>query len=160
MAGEFQALQAKFGKLADALGPAGMKAALTDIGVQAKQDLALEAAAAVGGDLRYSGWKRMGKLSSGFEIDGTSVIVNPRPAGGWLVAESGRKPTVAPKRKARAVLNTPWGPRTYTKGSPLSIGRTRGKNSLTQATERIQKTSPARYDEALQKQLSEVFSVG
>jgi hypothetical protein len=160
VAGEFTALQAKFGKLADALGPAGMKAALIDVGVQAKKDLAIEAEHAVGGDLRYSGWKRMGKLSSGFDIDGTSVIVQPRPIGGWLVAEHGRKKTQAPKRRAVAILNTPWGPRTYTKSQPLNIGRTRGKDSLTHATERIQKTSPARYDEALQKQLSEVFGRG
>jgi hypothetical protein len=55
------------------------------------------------------------------------------------------------------VLNTPWGPRTYTKGSPLHIGRTAGKHALSKATELIQVSSPARYDEALQKQLREVF---
>src|SRR5207344_1025260 len=107
----------------------------------AKKDLTIEAVRAVGGDLRYSGWKRMGKLSSGFDVVDTSVIVKPRPFGGWIVAEHGRKSTVAPKRRARAVLNTPWGPRTYTRDSPMQIlKRTPAKHSLSNATERIQKT--------------------
>jgi hypothetical protein len=160
VAGEFAALQAKFSRVADALGPAGSKAALTDVGVQAKKDLQNEAEHAVGGDLRYSGWKRMGALKSGFEVEGMSVVMNPRPAGGWLVAEHGRKPTQAPKRRGRVRMKTPWGPRTFTKSEPMGIGRTSAKHSLTKATERIQKSSPQRYDEAVQKQLKEVFSVG
>lgn len=157
MAGEFTALRAKLGRISDALGPAGMRAALTDVGVQAKKDLAIEGAVAVGADLRYSGWKRLGAVKSGFDIDGTTVIVKPRPFGGWIVAEKGRKHTTAPKRRKTVVLATPWGPRTYTREHPLAIGATRGKGALTKATERIQRSSPQRYDEALQRQLRELF---
>lgn len=157
MAGEFAALHAKLGKVTDALGPAGMKAALTDVGVQSKKDMTIEAGRAVGGDLRFSGWKRVGPLSSGFDIEGTSVIIKPRPGGPWMVAEKGRRPTKAPRKRSRAVLATPWGPRTYTKSEPLRIGRTAGKNALSKAAERIQRTAPARYEEALQRQLREAF---
>lgn len=158
MAGEFTALNAKFNRLQDALGPAGLKAALTDVGVQAKKDLTIEAIAAVGADAKFSGWKRLGKLTSGFDVIDTSVIVKPRPFGGWIVAERGRKTTKAPKRRQRVILATPWGPRTYTREHPLAIGRTGAKRSLTKATERIQRTSPERFDAALQKQLREVFN--
>ena len=157
MAGEFVALQAKLSRVAEALGKEGMKHALTQVGIAAKKDMDIEAVAAVGADAKFSGWKKIGKLTSGFDIVDTSVVIKPRPSGGWIVAEDGRKATTAPKRRKRAILNTPFGPRTYTKQHPLRIGRTRGKQALTKATNRIQQHAPEIYEAALQKELREAF---
>jgi hypothetical protein len=87
------------------------------------KNAALEAASkSLGGDRRFSGMKRKTALSAGYDVSGpSSVVINLRPAGLWMLAESGRNKSGAiyPRRgnrkgsgavRGRAVM-TPFGPR-------------------------------------------------
>lgn len=159
--GEFSDLNRKLGRVVDTLDGTAMRTVLTDVGVAAKRDLRTEAERTVGTDLKFSGRPRGGKLSSGFEVtSNTSITVSPRPYGLWVVADRGRKATTAPRRGKKGsvvVMKTPWGPRSYTKASPLRIGRTRGHRTLTLAREQIEQETPKRIFEGVQRELRKVW---
>lgn len=92
-------------------GAAGKKAALD----AASKDL--------GADRRMSNFRngRGPALGAGYDIIGTQVVVNLRPAGMWKLADSGRRSsgTIRPRPRGgkRAVL-TPWGPKASSSYGP------------------------------------------
>ena len=159
--GEFADLSRKLGRAVDVLDGTAMRTVLTDVGVAAKKDLRVEAERTVGTDLKFSGWPRGGKLSSGFEVtSNTTLTLSPRPYGVWVVADRGRKATTAPRRGKKSsvvTMKTPWGPRSYTKASPLHIGRTRGHRTLTLARERIEQETPKRVFTGVQRELRKAW---
>jgi len=170
VAGEFVALARKLDKISDAVGPVGLKTALRYVADEARRDVLREGVAAVGSDLKYSGWPRLGTLGAPYKITGTTITLTPKPAGGWIVAEQGRRSTKAPSRasaggkrlkgeRKRDSVNmlTPWGWRSYSKEHPMRIGNTRAKKTLTKATRTIQSHSPARLQTELHRQLTGIF---
>jgi hypothetical protein len=129
---QFDPLISRLGRIADTLEGTSLRASMDRVGVMAKGELRGSATDTVGGDLKFSGWPRGGKLSSGYEHTGPGQItVNPRPYGLWVVADRGRRGAVAPKRKTRVTMRTPWGPRTFTRANPMRIGSARGHRTLT-----------------------------
>lgn len=145
-------------KLAD--GPL-LKKAMTRVGVESKEDVDEVVERDLGSDGTFSGWKRIGRLKSGFEQPTDSrLVLTPRPAGGWQVAEQGRmggskapKAQGAKRRLRTTTFATPWGPRTYSSAKPLYIGRTRGKRTWTRSVELIEKRSVERGVEVLTEQI-------
>lgn len=174
MSSDFAVLAHKLDKVTTALGPVGLKAALEIVGVAAKADLVVEAGRVVGADLKYSGWPRVGKLGSRFDIAGTTITVKPRPYGAWMVAEHGRRATAAPKRatpgssramfgegrRDRVNMLTPVGWRAYTKANPLQIGPTPARHALTVGAAIIQRESAPRFHREMDRLLGEVFDRG
>lgn len=162
MTGPFAPVLNRLERVENALNGTHMRTVLTqDVGMPAKKDLEREAVRTVGEDLRFSGWPRGGRLSSGFDVTGdTSLVVKPRPYGAWLVADQGRRTTAAPRRgkTSTVILNTPYGPRSYTKASPLRIGPTRGHRTLTIARERIEAETPARLFGGVQRELRKAWA--
>lgn len=101
---------------------------------------ALEAASdSLGGDRRFSGFRRKVALSAGFDtVSATQVQINFRPAGLWVLADKGRRSsgTIRPRRGKRAVL-TPYGPR-----ATSSYGPSRGLNTYENAVKDAETTVP------------------
>jgi hypothetical protein len=143
-----------------ALDGTSMRTALTRVGMSAKRELSDEGMKAIGDDLRMSGWKRGGKLNSGFDLTSdTSLAITPRPYGLWMVVERGRRETTAPRRgrPRTVVLRTPFGPRTYSHERPLRIGATRGRRSLTIARERNERTAPTQVFQSVTEDLRKAW---
>lgn len=160
---EFGALTLKLTRLEAQLGPVGMEEALTVVGVQAQGDMIEAAVAALGPDRMFSGWKRLGRLETDLRVAPSEFTIIPKPYGGWIVADKGRRPgSVAPSRRSRSttILKTPWGPRTYTVEKPLKIGPSPGKNALTHGKLLIRQRSGKRMEFQVQKYLRKEFTGG
>lgn len=96
---------------------------IVDKGGMAGKEAALDAAASdLGGDRSFSGLRRKAPLGAGYDaIGGTSVQINFRPSGLWMLAEAGRRQSGAiyPRTGARKgkgtvyrrAVMTPQGPR-------------------------------------------------
>jgi hypothetical protein len=154
MAGDFDALLGKLEQLSGVLDGPDMGRVLKDVGVENKRILIDAAKEAIGSDQRMSGWRRAGRMTAGFDVVGnTQLVMKPRPYGLWIVVDRGRRTTTAPRRRARMTIPTPGGPRTFTRASPLVIGSTRGKRTLTLARERIERESPVRVFEGVQREM-------
>jgi hypothetical protein len=154
VAGDFDALLGKLEQLSGVLDGPDMGRVLKDVGVVNKGILNQAAQDAVGSDQRMSGWRRAGRMTAGFDVVGnTQLVMKPRPYGLWMVADRGRRATTAPRRRARMTIPTPGGPRTFTRANPMVIGSTRGKRTLTIARERIERESPVRVFEGVQREL-------
>lgn len=88
---------------------------------------ALDAAAKdLGSDRRMSNFRggRGPALGAGYDLKGTEVHLNLRPAGMWKLADSGRRSSgvIIPKRRGgKQALSTPWGPK-----ASSSFGPSRG----------------------------------
>lgn len=105
---ELDALSERLTQMADSLTDEGLKGVLTEVGVAAKGTITDAAKVDLGGDARFSGWRRAGVLGSGFEHEQRGVIViTPRAEGPWTVAEKGRWPGRKYSRKRRRVVG--WG---------------------------------------------------
>jgi len=140
---------AKVGKILD---PATVQAMLKAGGMAGKLAAMEEAAASLGGDRRFSGFKRMGALSAGYDsVGATSVEIKFRPAGGWKLAESGRKGSKQ-VRKRGVIFNTPYGPRYSFRSGP-----SRGLNTITNAQRKAQTVVPRAAHQALVVKLGQVF---
>jgi len=154
MAGDFDALLGKLEQLSGVLDGPDMGRVLKDVGVENKRILIDAAKEAIGSDQRMSGWRRAGRMTAGFDVVGnTQLVMKPRPYGLWIVVDRGRRTTTAPRRRARMTIPTPGGPRTFTRAAPLVIGSTRGKRTLTLARERIERESPVRVFEGVQREM-------
>lgn len=125
-----------------------LKRAMTRLGVEAKEDVDEITARDFGGDRAMSGWRNGTlKLKTGFEQPTDSrLVLTPRPAGPWQVAEQGRMGGAkAPKgRRRRATMATPWGPRTFTQSNPLRIGRTKGKRTWSRGIDLVERRAAER----------------
>jgi len=151
---EFGSLQLQLDRLQANLSPVEFIKVATPVGKAAQRDLVEVAKQAVGSDLMFSGWRRLGKLGSTFRIDGTAMVISPVPYGGWIVADKGRRPgSVAPRRSRQVTFKMPWGPRTYLAGKPLKIGASRGKNTLTAGKALIRLRTPARVERIVRQQI-------
>lgn len=143
-----------------ALKPPELTEALRAVGLLAKNDM-IEAIVPVLGPKRsFSGWKRLGKLDSLLKVGPQEFTISPVPYGGWIVADSGRRPgSVAPSRgnRLRVTLKTPWGPRTYLRGRPLRIGPTKGHRVLRIGSELIRARSAARLEREIQLRLRKIY---
>jgi hypothetical protein len=125
-------------------GAAGKKAALD------------EAASALGGDRAMSGFRggRV-KLGAGYDVSGSVVDVNLRPAGAWKLADRGRqtiKPVRPKRRGGKKALATPWGPKASARGS-----RSRGLRVIDHTVAEAQRTVPKAAFEALQREFRSRF---
>jgi hypothetical protein len=90
---ELDALASKLEKLASSLTDSGIEKVMTDVGVAAKKDMGHAIAKDLGGDNRFSGWKRV-RLTVGFEhIKPGAIQLAPRINGPMQVAEQGRGPS-------------------------------------------------------------------
>lgn len=156
---EFGALTLKLNQIEAKLGPVEMTKALAVVGVKAQGDMVEAIVPALGPDRQFSGWKRAGTAHTDLRVEVSQFTVIPKPYGVWIVADKGRRPgSAAPSRgktKNPAILKTPWGPRTYYKATPLRIGPTRGKNSLTIGKTLIRTRSGARLELEIQKRIRE-----
>jgi hypothetical protein len=123
-------------RIADKAGVAGKKAALD------------AAAKALGGDRRFSGMRKKTALSAGYDVNGpSSVSINLRPAGLWMLAEDGRKRSgpIYPRRGARKgsgaaygrAVMTPYGPRARS-----SYGPSRGSGAVSDVEDRAKRDVP------------------
>jgi hypothetical protein len=106
-----------------AMGAVGKTAALE----QATRDL--------GADRAFSGFGRIVPLSAGYEL-GDPVVVNLRPEGLWILAESGRRRTgqIRPKARRRRGNRRPRGRAAVGSGGRfVAVGRygpSRGLNTI------------------------------
>lgn len=150
--GSSNSLAAAAAKLDRVLNGATVAAMAKAGGMAAKQEALKAASASLGGDRRFSNFKRMGTLNAGFDMTGgTSVTVNYRPAGAWRLAEEGRKggKTV---RKRGVVFRTPEGPR-----RAFRSGRSRGLRTLTEAQQGAAQEAPKAAFKAMQSEIGRVF---
>jgi hypothetical protein len=140
---------AKVGKVLD---PSTVQAMLRAGGMAAKVAALEEAASSLGGDRRFSGFRRMGALSAGFDsVGGTSAEIKYRPAGAWKLAESGRKGSKQ-VRKPGVIFNTPRGPRRSFRSGP-----SRGLRTITNAQRKATTVVPKAAHQALVVKLGQVF---
>ena len=118
-------------KVAKVVEPAAVKRVVMAGGMAGKK-ASLEAASSdLGGDRAFSGMRRQVSLGVGFDdLGGTSIRLNFRPVGLWMLAERGRRGsgTIRPRRSGGKRAVTPaagvarassrWGPsrglKTYT----------------------------------------------
>jgi len=119
-------------QISHAMGLAGKKAAQDAV----KADL--------GGDLRMSNLKGNAKLSSGYEIEGDTVVLSLRPAGLWNLADKGRRRrgTIRPRKKR--ALRTPAGPRSLSSFRP-----SRGLHTIDDALKIMETEVPKAADKAV-----------
>lgn len=157
MAEEFGAIVQQMDEIIISLGPTQMQPIMHRIGVQAQRDMMEVLSTAIGPDHSFSGWKRLGKLSTNLRVEGPQFTIIPVPYGGWIVADKGRRPgSIAPKRKEIVTMAMPWGPRTYARSKPLKIGPTKGKDVLTKSRILIQLRSPIRLENEIERILRRV----
>lgn len=151
-------LQAKIGRLQDALDGSAIQDITQKVALAAKRDAETELDSDLGSDRRFSGWSRV-RLSVGFDLrSGHEAVVKPRPSGPWSVLDGGRKAGArVPKRRSKVTLSTPYGPRTYTRDNPLRLGSTRGKDTWKRATTVIGRETPGRVHKEVQDVLRKVF---
>ena len=140
---EVSDLGARLDALADALTGPQLEAVMTELGVAAKKDVDAAVRADLGGDNRFSGWRRA-PLTSGFDHTGPGVIeLAPRAnaTGPFQVAEQGRMAgsTIVGRRRRR-----------YT-GRRVAWGRTRPKLTWTDAVGVIDRETPDRAMKAVVK---------
>lgn len=157
MATEFGALTIYLDRVSEIFSPPEMHRIMQVIGIQAEVDMLEAAALAVGTDLQFSGWKRLGRLGALIRVVGSELTVVPVPYGGWIVADKGRRPgAVAPRRRPQVTMATPWGPRTYKRSKPLRIGSSPGKNALTHGKELLRLRCPERVDRQIQLRIGRI----
>lgn len=135
-------------RITQAAGAAGKKSALDAL----THDL--------GGDRRFSGMRRKTALNVGFDAEGGSAtVLKFRPAGLWILAESGRRQSgsIYPRGgrgkgkgavRGRAVL-TPSGPR-----ASSSYGPSRGLHTFTTAVSDARRTVPDAAAKAIAVEIS------
>jgi hypothetical protein len=109
VANDFDAFAADLNRVAKGLGGEAAEAVLTRVGVEAKKTYDHSVKAKLGGDQRFSGWKKA-RVTSGFDFDGpTRIVLAARPNGPAVVANDGRKRgNRKPRRGGRS--NVGWGP--------------------------------------------------
>lgn len=146
MADDLEILTNKLERLVADLPNEIVEEVMTEVGVQAKKDIDSAVKLDLGGDNRFSGWRRA-VLNAGFEHTAKGAItIEPRKAsrGPFVVAEQGRWPgsKVAGKKVRRR--RYAWGP-------------TRGKNTWTDASNEIVEQTPGRALEQFAKILGGRF---
>jgi hypothetical protein len=125
-------------------------------GNAAKKAATDEAGKAVGGDRAMSGFRGgKVKLGAGYDVTGSTVNLNLRPAGVWKLADQGRrtvKPVRPKKRSGKQALKTPWGAKASAKGS-----RSRGLNVIRHTVAEAERKVPRAAFVALQRELRSQF---
>jgi hypothetical protein len=144
MANTIHLLADDIAALATALGGSElMRDVLTQVGVEAKKTLEQHTQRDLGSDMRFSGWKRAGKLATGFEFEGDNKIVfAPRNQGPWTVLNDGRHRGNKFSRRRRR--NVGWGP-------------TRGKNTWDEAWNDIERDAERTMERELMDRLQDVW---
>jgi hypothetical protein len=143
-------------------GSAWLKSVSKDIEREADRIAARVASGDLGGDPKFSGWSP--RLDTKTIITRDAVIVSPTKlsAGPWSVAEDGRNQGNAPgfagpgmTRTGGTVARTKSGGvrRTRARGARRWNGRTRGKNTATQASEALIRAVRPMIDKAWAEQL-------
>ena len=118
-----------------------------------------------GADLAMSNWRRNRpvqlKASDRF-LSSHEVAVTPSPKGGpWQVAEDGRRGgTSVPRRRRRVTLATPWGPRTFTRENPMTLGPSRPKRTWSKAARKIEARTPPRVEDEMRQILVDIWRKG
>jgi hypothetical protein len=139
------------GKVGKVLDAGSVKSMVRAAGMAGKKVALEEAGKSLGGDRRFSGFKRMGALSAGFDEAASSATINYRPAGGWKLAESGRRGSKR-VRRGGVIFRTPAGPRWAFRSGP-----SRGLNTITNAHQATGPKAAKAADEALEKAIAGVF---
>jgi hypothetical protein len=162
MAAEFAALTKKIDRLSAQFDGRQLKVITGRVALGAKNDALKELRADAGADQRLHNWGKSGlKLNVGYDVTSDhEAVVLPRPGGPFSVLDGGRKAgTVAPKRKRgtrRMAIN--GSVRSFSKTSPLTVGRSRGKETWKRSTVTIAKKTPERVHAEVRRSLAEVFS--
>lgn len=144
MADSLLAFAAKMERLTD---PATIRR-VTTAGARAGKEAGQSAAAAdLGADRRFSGMRRKASLNVGYEVAATEARLSFRPAGLWMLAESGRRNSgrIYPRRGGRKgdaavgrrAVRTPQGPRARS-----SYGRSRGLGTFKDAVKLAERRVP------------------
>jgi hypothetical protein len=136
---------AAFGAKLERITDPGRLTRIVEAGGLAGKKAALEAASRdLGGDRAFSGLRRKAPLGAGYDRSGpTSVVINFRPAGLWVLADRGRRTggVILPKKrgKKRVLIGTEFGPVTRSQYKPAP--RT-AKNTYDDAVKKAQTTVP------------------
>jgi hypothetical protein len=134
---ELAAFGAKIEKITD---PAGLRR-IVEAGGRAGKEAALEAASRdLGGDRAFSGFRRKVALGAGYDRSGpTSVVINFRPAGLWMLATRGRTSSgvIRPRKGKQALVGREFGPVAASR-----YGRSRGLGTYDDAVKKSQTTVP------------------
>lgn len=129
----FASLAHRVDQFVNGISGAELRRVMTEMGVEAKKTALTEASSDLGGDPKFSGWAP--SLDTRFDHAGEGRIIfhpSKRSAGPWTVAERGR--------------------------SPGSLrGGTAGKGTATRAVAAIERESPKRIEDAVQKALRKAF---
>lgn len=144
MADDLTDLAQRLDRLAAGLGGPAMSAIMTKLGVEAKKDATAAAQRNLGADARFSGWRKAGALTSGFEHVGPgSIEIVPRPRGPWIVATEGRR---AGRKRSRK------------RGRVVGWGATKGKNTWSDATTDIEQATPDRALKLLSEYVGSIIN--
>jgi hypothetical protein len=146
---------AQFGnKLQNIVSPA-TAARMAQAGGMAGKKAALDAASAdLGGDRSFSGMKRKTSLGAGFDdMGGSTVRINFRPAGLWMLAERGRSGSgeIHPKTK-QAVTPSAGDARAYSRWGPSG-----GQGTYTDAVGKARREVPKAAAKAFTAAVASAF---
>lgn len=138
MSNDLEALTIQLEQLARDLPDEIVTGVLTELGVEAKKDIDQSVRIDLGGDNKFSGWRRA-VLVSGFEHTAPGQItIQPRQQsqGPFLVAEQGRWPGAKVRGRGTKRRRYAWGP-------------TKGKHTWSDAVSTIEEETPGRALERL-----------
>lgn len=146
--GDAAELAAKLRNLSDrGLGPVGRQVVVKKAALAARPIIEDVARKDLGGDLRFSGWKRAGNLGVKWkdpESDG-SIVLLAKPPGPWKVLERGRR--AGSKTRVRG----------KNKGRTFHWGSTFGKGTWTFATGELDRDLPSKVMDKAAKDLFESY---
>jgi len=123
------------------------------VGARSKGAVNDAATATLGADKAMSNFRKgRVRLGVGYDRTARGLVLNLRPRGLWVLAESGRRHAgvIRPKRGHRALM-TPQGPRRSSRYGP-----SRGKRSITVAERNVQRVAGPATDEAIARELAKV----
>jgi hypothetical protein len=137
------------------LEPAAVRA-----GVAAKRDATLVALELTGGKLSHMGARGV-RLGSGFEVlnTGRMLVIKLRPAGAWIILESGARPHVIDAHGKRRRAE---GHAVHAAKYPHPVRSTphpgaRGKRGITRTFAKMRATVPKAFHDAQVAQMVRVF---
>jgi hypothetical protein len=132
---------AAFGAKLERITDPGRLTRIVEAGGLAGKKAALEAASRdLGGDRAFSGFRRKAPLGAGYDRSGpTSVVINFRPAGLWMLATRGRTSSgvIRPRKGKQALAGNGFGPVARSR-----YGRSRGLGTYDDAVKKSQTTVP------------------
>jgi hypothetical protein len=165
MADTFASFNARVARFEKELGDDALGHA---IGKMAKDEARKAASADLGGDDRFSGWAKA-PLVTRYDLVGPGEVSfhpSPKSAGPWTVAEQGRHqgnaggfsgPGINTKTGTTARTKSGGVRKQRARGARKWNGRTKGKNTATDALQAIDKALPKLVEGRIGRAISKVF---